>query len=413
MNIEKKMSLIILTFFYCTFLSAQPSRLELNKWIEDVEYLRTELPKKHLNAFHSISKDSFNNLCIRLEQRARYLPEHEIILELRKVLAAIGDGHTNLFGWENGFHRFPFRFFRFSNGYFVTRADSTLKDLLGAKLLKVGPLSIDSAFLKATAFLPKGEGEMYLWHYAPVYLSFSEFVSTLGLSRDPNKASFTFQDSTGRQFTVAVKAIKSDSNIQLLRSLKILPLYLQNLDKPFWYQLLPKDKIVYFNFSRYTSYANMLEFSGELLSFVEKNEVKKLVIDMRYNQGGDESMFQPFIEGLIRNDSINKKGRLFVVTGRATYSAGLINAAQLKLRTNAILIGEPTGSNPNQYNESAGNQRLILPNSKLIVDYAIRFYKLLDTDFDKIIPDIRVDLSSDQYNKGADPVLQKIIQFQN
>ena len=205
--------------------------------------------------------------------------------------------------------------------------------------------------------------------------------------------------------------LPANADVTFADAARQTPLYRQQVNEPLWYKYLPESKTVYFSFRGYPPYSEFLRFSAELLQFVEKNPTDRLVIDLRSNSGGDESSFQPLLEGLIRNEGINRRGHLFVIIGRPTYSAGMLNAVQLKLRTNAILFGEPTGAKPNQYNESSGSKALKLPNSGLTVDYSILYRKLLKDDSPALMPDVRVGLSSRDYLAGRDPVLERILAY--
>ena len=73
---------------------------------------------------------------------------------------------------------------------------------------------------------------------------------------------------------------------------------------------------------------------------------------MRYNGGGDTFVNRPLIEGIIRSDKLQQPGKLFVIIGRGTFSAAQNTTSELERRTKAILVGEPTGSNPNFIGES-------------------------------------------------------------
>ena len=73
---------------------------------------------------------------------------------------------------------------------------------------------------------------------------------------------------------------------------------------------------------------------------------------MRYNGGGNTFVNPPLIEGIIRSDKLQTPGRLFVIIGRGTFSAAQNTTSELERRTQAILVGEPTGSNPNFIGES-------------------------------------------------------------
>ena len=200
---------------------------------------------------------------------------------------------------------------------------------------------------------------------------------------------------------------------KLLDAAAKIPLYRQRPGETFWYEYLADSKTVYFKFTGgFPPYSECLRMYADLLGFIEKNPTERLVIDLRLNSGGDASLIEPLLEGLTRNENINRKGRLVVVIGRATYSAGMIEAALLKQKTNAILIGEPTGAKPNQYNEVAHeDQAIILPNSKLTVYYTVAYRKLVKSDPPAVMPDVRGDLSSRDYVAGRYPVLEKILAY--
>ncbi len=104
-----------------TFPKQTPQSLinttRVGKWQQDLKYMATELPKRHKNAFHSITRQQFNRAVAELDKAIPLLQDHEIILGFRRIIALIGEGHTNIFGWESSFHRYPFRFFHFSDGY--------------------------------------------------------------------------------------------------------------------------------------------------------------------------------------------------------------------------------------------------------------------------------------------------------
>jgi hypothetical protein len=60
---------------------------------------------------------------------------------------------------------------------------------------------------------------------------------------------------------------------------------------------------------------------------------------------GLTSILSPWIEE-IRNSRFNQNGRLFVIVGRATFSAAMEATNHLHDRTAAIFVGEPTGAKP-------------------------------------------------------------------
>jgi hypothetical protein len=54
----------------------------------------------------------------------------------------------------------------------------------------------------------------------------------------------------------------------------------------------------------------------------------------------------PLIHRLIGSRKLNRRGRLYVIIGRGTFSAAQNLATLLERHTEAIFVGEPTGSSP-------------------------------------------------------------------
>ena len=195
------------------------------EWRQDLKYLATELPRRHKNAFHSITRRQFERAVAKLDADIPALQDHEIIVRIRAILGMIGDTHTNLFGWEDSFHRYPFRFYRFSDGYFVTSAVKAYSNILGARLVRIGNASVSKAYARARTLLPHAESEMYVWNYAPAYLSYAEVLHALRILPNPKQGQFTFIDRTGKRFSVGMSPTLASEKIELISAAKATPLY--------------------------------------------------------------------------------------------------------------------------------------------------------------------------------------------
>ncbi len=397
-----------------TFPKQTPQTLtnttRVEKWRQDLRYMATELPNRHKNAFHSITRRQFERTVAKLDKDIPVLQDYEIIVRIRGILGMVGDTHTNLYGWEDSFHRYPFRFYRFSDGYFVTSATKSYANILGTRLLRIGNTSINKAYDKARALLPHAESEMYVWNFAPAYLSYAEVLHALRILPGPKQGRFVFVDRSGKQFSVEMSPILASEKIELISAAKTTPLYRQKLGEKLWYEYLPDSKTVYF-MSR-TSFIPPEEFDAflsGLLKFIDNNPVERLVIDVRSNNGGDRGIFRPLIDAIKRNDKINQKGHLFVIIGRGSHSASMMHGVDLRAETNALLVGEPTGSRPNWYSENC-SPNIELPNSHLIAGCSTMYYKLTKENT-LLMPDIAVSISSSDFIAGRDPVLEKILAY--
>lgn len=142
--------------------------------------------------------------------------------------------------------------------------------------------------------------------------------------------------------------------------------------------------------------------------FIEDKNVERLIIDLRNNIGGNNQILSPLIHDVIKHERINKKGNLFLIIGRKTWSAAMHCASWLERHTNVIFIGEPTGSAPNHY---ADPERFTLPNSK--IDLLVsRYYWQNSWPWDTremIEPDTVIKIHSYDYFNHNDPVLEFIL----
>jgi hypothetical protein len=94
------------------------------------------------------------------------------------------------------------------------------------------------------------------------------------------------------------------------------------------------------------------------------------------------------------------------IVGRGTISAAMVNAIELRKEFNATIVGEPTGSKPNNYSE---NDELTLPNSHARVSYSTRYYKLQDQDTPSPMPDKLIEPFWETYTAGHDSALEWIL----
>jgi hypothetical protein len=149
-------------------------------------------------------------------------------------------------------------------------------------------------------------------------------------------------------------------------------------------------------------------FLDRLWAFVNSHEVEKLVIDLRWNNGGNTGLVPPLIAGLQRLDKVNQSGKLFVIVGRRTFSAAQNTATFLARHTNAVFIGEPTGSSPNFVGEEAP---ITLPYSKLTINVSDLYWESSwPTDARKwIAPLVYVPPTFAAYRTNQDPVLDAIL----
>jgi C-terminal processing protease CtpA/Prc len=181
-------------------------------------------------------------------------------------------------------------------------------------------------------------------------------------------------------------------------------------ERAWWSEVLPAERALYvqFNEVRASDAAgqSLAEFAATLAPTVEREALERVIVDVRWNGGGDNTTFGPLIDAL-RDPRLDRPGRLFGLIGRHTYSAAGNFVTVLERDTGAVLVGEPTGGAPNQYGDASA---VHLPNHpELLVRVSTRYHAFSKADDPRVThePDVLVPLRSEDYFAGRDPVLAR------
>ncbi len=143
---------------------------------------------------------------------------------------------------------------------------------------------------------------------------------------------------------------------------------------------------------------------------VGSHSAKRLVIDLRDCHGGDNQKFRALLLALIRDVTINQPGKVFVIIGRATFSAAVNAASDLERLSNAIFVGEPTAGAPSSWGDP---RKITLPNSGLIVGVSTIDWRDWTPDVSRpwIAPDIPAAASSADHFAGREPAMDAVFCF--
>ena len=133
-----------------------------------------------------------------------------------------------------------------------------------------------------------------------------------------------------------------------------------------------------------------------------------MVLDLRHNSGGDGSLIAPVVATTVLFKALRPKGTLFVLIGRNTFSAAHNLVMSITELTDAVLVGEPSGSRPNAISEAGWFN---LPYSKQTGFISSQFHQYGAPEDHRIwiAPHVPVGLSAEQYFRGEDPVMTAVI----
>jgi tetratricopeptide (TPR) repeat protein len=402
------------------------SQAEAERWREDLRYMAREMEARHKNLFHTTTREQFEGAVKRLDERIPTLARHQIVVELARIAALVGDGHTNVAPTRDpqiGFRTLPFKLYLFKDGMFVRAAERGHAELLGARVLKIGDLTVEESVARAREIIGR-DNEMDVKFFAPLLLAMPEVLHALGLSGSPDEARFTFEKA-GRQQTVTLKPtgradmLPPDTDLSWLpkegwadmRDGATTPLWLKDPKNKFWFEQLPGTKTVYVQLNEVNDKPDesLADFSKRMLAFVEANDVERLVLDLRLNRGGNGSLLRPLVLGLIKS-KVNRPGHLFTIMGRSTWSAAQFLLNRLEKYTDVLFVGEPSGSKGNDYGDS---RRITLPNSQLTVRVSIYYWQEWEPWDARqwTAPHVTAELASEDYRAGQDPALKAVLAY--
>jgi C-terminal processing protease CtpA/Prc len=176
------------------------------------------------------------------------------------------------------------------------------------------------------------------------------------------------------------------------------------MDSPLWSSRLDDGATLFIQYNR-VEFGEALMLHDVLAEAGAPN-VRRVVIDIRHNFGGEVRALEPILAAFATPEYATR-GRLFLITGRNTFSAASIFAAKLQARTAVTIVGEPMGGSPNMW----GNPRDIkLDHSGLVVSVATLFELATTVDDDRstIEPDLSVPLNFADWSAGRDAALDAI-----
>jgi len=364
------------------------------QWRTDVDFFARELAKRHLNAFHAISRADFDRAVADLRAKTATADDDQMLVGLMQITARVGDGHTHVH-LPAGAHRLPVGIGQFENEFRVISANDEAKPLLGGKLVKIDDVAVTDVVRRLRSVISQDESEAFVRGALPAFVVVTEVLHGLGIVSDPLHVRLTVD---GGQ-TLEVHAVLANTKAnEWPNAAKSTPLSRQNPQDALFFTWLEPQKTVYVNFRRYDDLAGR---SRALWKFVDAHPTAKIVIDLRQNGGGDYTKGRRF---LVSELKVRPAIKPYVLIGTRTFSAAMNNAIDFKNDAKATLVGLPIGEKPNSYQE---NDEMTLPESKLVVSYSTRFYKFLPDGAPPIVsPDVTIEPRWEDYVAGRDAALE-------
>jgi len=386
----------------------------------DVRDLGDSIEQIHPAPFRSISRERFEAEVKELAARAPTLSRDQLLVGVLRIIASLGprNGHTGLFPGDPGnvrpLHLYPIRLYRFADGVFVVDAED--KGLVGGRLVAVEGTPVERVFELVDPLVPHDN----VWNargMAPHYALTAEVLHGLGIADAAGPADFTFERSDGGRADVRLAPIAAPQyasefadplhgHYPSVVPSAARPLYLANSSKPLWVTTLSGGRAVYVGYNAVSSPAPAVLRRIRRLALAPGT--RRVIVDVRLNGGGDNTTYGPLVD-LFASKTVNRRGELYLLVGRATFSAAANFAAEIDRDTRAVIVGEPTGGGVETYGDTVP---VLLPSLGWYVYVASRYHERKRGPNDHrlaVAPDVRVDVTSTQYFSGQDPVLERAL----
>jgi hypothetical protein len=411
--------------------TAPASRTEARQ--QDLIYFENflELDRSYTPQTRAVARGMLDELAEQLE----FLSDAQFQLGITRAVAAADNGHTNIwigrFSRQHG--RLPIRFHWFDDGLYVVAAQAPYTHLLGQRLERVGGTDIQAATQRLKVFVG-GPWSGYRAYRGPVILELPSALHAVGLSDSDETATLEFAGANAPVVMEKV-ALTEDEPLwwshsylapaEPLENWSVLqpplPLFLQEPEQLFRSRYMEDADLLYVQFR-----ANQGEGLDVLQAQVRRqlatHRPATLVIDQRLNGGGDYTLTQKLMTDLPA--IIDMTTRVYVITGNATFSAGInsVAFARAALGERMTIIGQRIGDDERAYGETNNFE---LPNSRLGITFSTGLHDVADgcppfpecywrnyfndVAVGSLDPDISVDYNFDDFAVGVDPVMGWIL----
>lgn len=365
----------LLCLSICILVAVPVLAVDSDKWREDLSYLTAQIKEIHPDPYSSIDEERFDALARELHDAIPQFEEYEIVVEFQRLVALLKDGHSGIqtatagAGFDT---EYPVVIYPFEDGVYITSTAPAYSEYVGARVVRIGEIPIKEA-IEAVSQVINGENSFTILDRVPRFLALPGLLAALDLSDSIEQAEITVANAGGSESTFQVSSVPhrdfsvhgieaiTDGAVHARKS--DAPLYLKDPHRNYWFEHIADQNLVYVQFNRVRNGENesFADFCHRMFAFVDENAVEALVLDIRFNHGGNNQLLKPLIHGLIRRDQgINQERRFYTIIGRGTFSAAISCTGWLEEHTNVRFVGEPAGSGPNHWGDA---ERVVLPNS--------------------------------------------------
>ena len=396
-----------------------PTEDRVAGWRSDLASLVPGMDRLHPDLGHGTPVADLEAAVARLSADVPNLTDDQLLAGVLRIVAMVSahgcDAHTGAFIWGTGTYpveSLPLRLWLFptelADSLVIVDALPPYEDLVGSTIDTIDGVE-ELQVREALASVVPRDNDWTFRLLVPRYALIPQVLRGLGIAEDgPVSLGLTTPDGNPRMVEVQPIPmagynawagpyglhLPADPNVQ----------YLSKIDDAIWWAMQPDGETLFVQYNR-VDHVSFRTLAG-LKDALHAQAVGRIVLDLRHNFGGEVSALDPILADF-DDAAVDQPGRLYVITGRNTFSAASLLVARLDAQTEATIVGEPMGGCPTSYGNSAD---LTLPFSGIVVSVAgMLEVGVSATDTRPTIePDIPMELTRDQWANGGDPAFGAI-----
>jgi hypothetical protein len=302
-------------------------------------------------------------------QHAGQMADGPYVIGLRRLLTWFREGHTTIVPFEflgavppplaTGVwgYRFPLKAVPFYDGLWVTEATDEATSLLGAKLRSIGGRVIEQIMADHLRSWPS-ENPAWAHNWAVQIAGSMGALQGLGVAPGSFTSALGFDGvlPDGRAVSASLTPqTDGDRNRTSVGHVTALAAKLKaEAGVGNFVKALPDGHALYVSIDDMADVEGLsfAQFTDTILAGAKSEQVRRILIDLRRNGGGDNYLAEPLRHELARS-RFNRPGGICVLIGPATFSAAQNFANRLERECFATYVGEPTGSAPNLVGDPA------------------------------------------------------------